>query len=204
MFKDTVTGYDLISQLGQIEDPRIERKKLYPLEEILLVTLCALLSSFEGFRAFEIYGTQRLEWLKQFLPFEHGIPSHDTFGRIFTLLNPDIFAPIFEHWLESLKSLFLDDDAFISIDGKTHSGSRQAGDKYSALHTVSAFASDIRVVLGQAKSPYKGAGEVERFFKRLSTLDVTGTTLTLDAAHCHRKVANAILDKGANYIIFWL
>lgn len=107
--KDTFEGLSLLACLEKVEDPRIDRKKLHPLSEILLIALCALLSGFESFCAFEIYGNEKITFLRRFYPFENGVPSHDTFARVFTLLDPKQFSKILELWVSHLRAHLVGD-----------------------------------------------------------------------------------------------
>lgn len=142
------TGIPFLKHFSQIEDPRIQRKRLYPLSEIFLVTLCATICGAESWRDLELYGNQKLDFLRHFLSFENGIPSHDTFGRIFSLIDPKEFGNCFINWVKAIQD---DIPELISIDGKTIRRSYDRANNKAAIHMVSAFASEARLALGQLK-----------------------------------------------------
>ena len=194
-------GLSLISCLGSVDDPRLNRKKLYPLKEILLTSLCAMISGIEGFRHFEIYGNEKINFLKRFYEFENGIPSHDTFARVFSLISPKEFLFVLESWVQSLK-VYMGHLNHIAIDGKSMRGSRNSiSPNTSAVHVVSAFASETRLVLSQAKAPFKGSGENDALFEILETLDIKGATITIDAIATLDKVASKIIEKKGHYVL---
>lgn len=162
--------------------------------------LCAMVCGYEGFRAFSIYGEEKIIFLKAIYPFEKGIPSHDTFARIFTLLCPKKFSLLLTHWTENLKDN-LPGLKHIAFDGKTLRGSRKPNNKHSATHVVSAFASQSRLTLTQCKAPHKGYGENEAMLEILDYLRVSGAIITADAASCRKPIAQAITDKKADYVL---
>jgi len=159
-----------------------------------------MVCGYEGFRAFSIYGEEKIIFLKVIYPFENGIPSHDTFARIFTLLCPKKFSLLLTHWTENLKDN-LPGLKHIAFDGKTLRGSRKPNNKHSATHVVSAFASQSRLTLAQCKAPHKGYGENEAMLEILDYLRVSGAIITADAASCRRPIAQAITDKKADYVL---
>lgn len=197
---DKFEGISLLNCLEAVDDPRIDRQKLYPLNEVLLIALCAMLSGCEGFRAFAIYGEEKLGFLKRIYPYNNGVPSHDTFARIFSLLCSKQFSVLLTTWVEGLRHT-LGDLQHIAIDGKSLRGSRKAHDKHSAIHLVSAFASETRLTLAQEKAPHKGYGENEALIKILGYLNIQGATITIDAAGCRIEVAQALVNKKAEYIL---
>jgi predicted transposase YbfD/YdcC len=198
--KERFEGLSLLNCLDKVEDPRLERKKLYPLREILLIALCAMLSGVEGFRAFEIYGEEKIDFLRRFYAFENGIPSHDTFARVLTLLDAKHFAKLLEIWTAGLRAKIAE-IRHIAVDGKTLRGSFEGGKNNSAVHVVEAFASDVRLVLAQVKAAYKGYGENDALLEMLATLDVRHATITIDAIGCQKKVAENLVSKKADYIL---
>ncbi len=140
LVSDRFEGQSLLGCLESLEDPRLDRARLYPLREVLLVSLCAMVYGYESFRAFSIYGEEKINFLKATYPFENSIPSHDTFVWIFMLLCPKHFSLLLTRWTESLKDN-LPGLKHITFDGKTVRGSRKTSNKHSATHVVSAFAS---------------------------------------------------------------
>lgn len=200
LWSDEFEGISLLNLIESVEDPRIERSKLYPLEEVLLVALCAMLCNCEGFRAFAIWGEEKIDLLRKIYAFSNGVPSHDTFARVFTLLCPKQFSLLLTRWTEGLRD-HLADINHVAFDGKTLRGSRKKGDKHSAIHVVSAFASDCRLTLAQCKAPHKGYGENEAMLEIIDYLRIQGATVTADAASCRRPIAQAIVDKKADYVL---
>ena len=179
-----------------LEDPRIERKKLYPMEEILLLTLCGVVAGCEGWADIEDFGKAKLEILRLYLPYENGTPSDDTLRRFFRAVDPEAFREKFVEWTKSI-CVSLDEE-IIAIDGKT---SRRSHDKSGkALHLVSAFASEARLVLGQKKVSEK-SNEITAIPELLEWLDVKGATITIDAMGCQKKIAKLIKEKEGNYVL---
>ena len=117
---DPPMSVSFISWASHVPDPRIDRRKLYPLTEILFIALCTFLSGGDSFYDMERFGNRKLSWLKQFLPYTNGIPSHDTFTRVFALLDPKLFASWFQHWADDARA----HPGHIAIDGKSLRGSR--------------------------------------------------------------------------------
>lgn len=179
-----------------IPDHRIERKKLHPVEELLLVTFCGVIAGCDGWDDFELFGKTKLAYLKQHLPFKNGAPSDDTLRRFFRVLDPEPFEKCFLAWVKSF-GLNLTSKV-VAIDGKT---SRRSFDgETRALHFISAFASELGVVLGQLKVDGK-SNEITAIPQLLEVLDIAGATITLDAMGCQLKVVDKILERGANYVI---
>ncbi len=130
-----------------LEDPRIDRKKLYPLNEILLITLSAVICGADSGRDLVTFGEEKLEHLKRYLPFKHGVPCKNTFSRLFASINPEQFKTCFLSWIDSFQRVF----KTVAIDGKTLRRSHDKIHNQSAIHSVSAFATEARLVLGQLK-----------------------------------------------------
>lgn len=179
-----------------IEDPRIDRKKLYPLNEILLLTLTAIICGSEGWLDIEAFGETKIDYLRQFLPFENGTPSDDTLRRLFRSIDPKDFQDRFVKWTQWLSQAR---PKLISIDGKV---SRHTfdGDDQNPLHMVTAFASEARLVLAQTKVSDK-SNEITAIPELLALLDLSGATVTIDAMGCQRTIAEQIQKSGANYIL---
>ncbi|GMO28067.1 MAG: hypothetical protein Ta2B_08680 [Termitinemataceae bacterium] len=136
-----------------IKDPRIDRKKLYPLDEIIIITILAFMSLAEGWEDIEDYGKAKKDWLKQFLKLEHGIPKHDVYRRVFARLKPEELEKCFSNWIQDMR-LEIDKEV-IAIDGKTIRGSANKFSCLKAAHMVSAYATDNRLVLAQVKTDEK-------------------------------------------------
>lgn len=179
-----------------IPDHRIERKKLYPVEELLLLTFCGVIAGCDGWDDLELFGETKLEYLQRYLPFKHGAPSDDTLRRFFRALDPNRFEACFLEWIKSFQ---LDlTTQIIAIDGKTSRRSVEGEDR--AFHMISAFASEMGLVLGQLRVDGK-SNEITAIPQLLEVLDIAGATVTLDAMGCQTKVVDKIIEGGANYVI---
>jgi predicted transposase YbfD/YdcC len=188
---------DFLDIFGQLDDPRIERKKLHPMPEILLLTLCAVICGAESWDDIEMFGKSKLDFLRQYLPYEHGIPSDDTVRRFFRAIDTTQFQRLFVEWIR----LWLSPEVagkVVAIDGKTLRGSHDSGQ--SPIHLVSAFASEARIVLGQVKTSEK-SNEITAIPELLKWLDVRGAIVTIDAMGCQKAIAENIIDKGGDYLL---
>jgi predicted transposase YbfD/YdcC len=190
-------GVSFLNHFSQLEDPRIDRKKLYPLNEIFLVTLAATICGGESWRDLELYGNEKLDFLRQFLPFINGIPSHDTFARVFSILDPKLFGECFVNWVKSMQTGIPE---FISIDGKTLRRSFDKANSKSAIHMVSAFASEARLALAQIRVDEK-SNEITAIPTLLNLLAIKGAIITIDAMGCQKEIARLITEKDAKYVL---
>jgi len=185
-----------LDHFGKLEDLREASKILYPVPEILLLTLCGVICGSDSWEDIEIYGESKLEVLQKFLPFKHGIPSDDTLRRFFRSINPDIFQQVFADFV---RSLFPDAcQNLIAVDGKTLRRSHDGAVK--ALHLVSAFASEARLVLAQTATDEK-SNEITAIPELLRLLDLRGATISIDAMGCQKQIAKQIIDGGGNYLL---
>lgn len=181
----------------EIEDPRIDRCKEHLLEDILLITISAVICGAETWNDIENYGKAKLNWLKQFLKLPNGIPSHDTFNRLFSALDPGKLEDSFVNWIKSVAEITKGE--VVSIDGKTIKGSRDKGSK-SFVHMVSAWANTNHLLLGQVKVQDK-SNEITAIPKLLEVLELSGCIVTIDAMGCQTEIADKIISKGADYIL---
>jgi predicted transposase YbfD/YdcC len=180
--------------ISSFEDHRLERRKLHSLEEILLLTLAAIVCGCEGWRDIERFGKAKLPFLKQHFPYQHGVPSDDTLRRFFRSFWPQHFRSLFAQWAQGLEKKA----SHVAIDGKV---SRHTFDgEGNPLHMVSAFASEFRLVLGQEKVADK-SNEITAIPKLLEALDLQGSVVTIDAMGCQREIAGQICDAGAAYVL---
>ena len=182
---------------GKMTDPRVERTKLYPLEEILFVMLCGSICGAESWRDFVMFGQDKLDFLREYFPFEAGIPCKNTFARVSAALEPEQFRACFIAWAASLQTT---PGEVIAIDGKTLCNSADVTTSTAEIHMVSAFGTDSRLVLAQQKVAEK-SNEITAIPALLDLLDVTGHTITIDAMGCQRSIAKKIRDKGADYVL---
>lgn len=186
-----------LSYFSELRDPRVERTREHLLEEILLIAIAAVLSGAESWNDMEDYGHAKREWLKTFLSLPSGIPSHDTFNRVFAALDPAELEKGFVDWVCSIARLTAGE--VVAIDGKALCGSRQPGQK-AVVHMVSAWASANNLVLGQRKVDDK-SNEITAIPKLLEALELSGTVVTIDAMGCQKTIAEKIVDKKADYIL---
>jgi predicted transposase YbfD/YdcC len=186
-----------LNYFSELRDPRVERTREHLLEEILLIAIAAVLSGAESWNDMEDYGHAKREWLKTFLSLPSGIPSHDTFNRVFAALDPAELEKGFVDWVSSIARLTAGE--VVAIDGKTLCGSRQPGQK-AVVHMVSAWASANNLVLGQRKVDDK-SNEITAIPKLLEALELSGTVVTIDAMGCQKAIAEKIVDKKADYIL---
>ena len=182
---------------GDLPDPRQPGKVIYPLQEILLLCLVAVLAGAETFVEIARFGGTKIGLLRRFRAFEHGTPSHDQLGDIFATLDATIFQRCFVDWVASITGVSAE---VIAIDGKT---SRRSADKRkgkTAIHMVSAFAARQRMVLGQVKVADK-SNEIIAIPALLDMLAIEGAVVTIDAMGCQRDISQKIIDKKADYIL---
>ncbi len=194
MQKDEGKGF--LDYFDDLKDPRIERKKLYPMHEILLLTLCGVICGCEGWDDIEAFGKIKLKFLRKFLPYENGIPSDDTLRRFFRAINPKVFQKCFSRWASSLGFL----GRIISVDGKALRGSADKSAGKKAITMVSAFASEARLVLAQEKVDDK-SNEITAIPNLLELLDLHGAIVTIDAMGCQKSIALKIREKKSDYVL---
>ena len=188
----------VLEYLAEVSDPRIDRTRAHPLVNILVIALLAVLCGADSFAAIERFGRAKKEFLADFLDLESGIPSHDTFGRVFAALDPTALQEAFRAWVASLVEVSKGE--VVAIDGKTLRRSfRDAGNK-AFVHMVSAWAAQNRVVLGQLKTDQK-SNEITAIPKLLDLLKLKGATVTIDAMGCQKDIAAKIVSKEADYML---
>lgn len=178
-----------------LSDPRQPGKILYPLKEILLITLCAVIGGADSFVEIVQFGKCKLEFLKTLLPFAHGIPSHDTIGAVISNLDPEEFRKCFAAWVRAIQQ---DIPGLIPIDGKTVR--RSMNGETRPIHIVSAWATEQNLVLGQVKTEEK-SNEITAIPKLLDLLSIKGALVSIDAMGCQKEIAQKIVDKGADYLL---
>lgn len=183
---------------ADMPDPRLDRKKKYELVEIFVVALCAVLTGAETWIEIEQFGNVRLAWLRRFVALKNGIPSHDTFGRVFSLIDPQEFGARFLNWVQEVCRT--SKNRLVAIDGKTVRRSHDKNAGKEAIHMVSAWAVENRLVLGQCKTDEK-SNEITAIPELLKLLDVRGCLVTIDAMGCQKKIAQQITASGADYAL---
>jgi predicted transposase YbfD/YdcC len=195
---DTVNA-SIVEHFRTLEDPRIERTKKHNLLDILVIALCTLLTGGEGFQDMELFGKSKHAWLQTFLALPHGIPSHDTFGRVFARLHPQRFQECFLAWTQAIAQLT--QGTLISLDGKTVKASFDRATASSPLHLLSAWCSENGgLVLGQIKTEPK-SNEITAIPALLQLLALKGCIVTIDAMGCQTAIARQILDQGGDYLL---
>lgn len=188
----------ILTHFAALPDPRRERRRLHRLLDLLAIAICAVVAGCDDWVEVAAYGRKKLDWLKTFLPLPNGIPSHDTFGRVFSRLDPHAFQRCFLRWVEAVQAAT--GGKLVAIDGKTlrHSFDTAAG--RSALHLVSAWAGQNHLALGQRAVDGK-SNEITAIPELLALLDLTGAVVTLDAMGCQKEIVSAIRDRGADYVV---
>jgi len=179
-----------------LRDPRQLGKVTYPLDEVLLLCLLAVLAGAECFTEIALFGTKKLALLRRFRPFKDGTPAHDHLGDILATLDAGQFQSCFVAWVAAVAGV---PAAVVAIDGKTVRRSARKGGK-AAIHMVSAFAARQRLVLGQVKVAEK-SNEIVAIPKLLDMLAIDGAIVTIDAMGCQRDIAQKVIDKKADYVL---
>ena len=187
----------LIDYFKDIKDPRIERNKAYPLIEVIVITILAVMAFAEGWEDIQTYALAKQKWLRKFLPLRNGVPKHDVYRRVFNCLNPAAIEQCFMAWVRDIKQDTCRE--IIAIDGKTVRGSFNSRLETSPLHLVSAWATGNRLVLAQVKTQDK-SNEITAIPCLLELIAVKGCIVTIDAMGCQYKIAEQIVEKEADYV----
>lgn len=193
-----MTTTSITDYFSRLTDPRIERTKRHHLIDIISIALCGIICGADSWVDIEEFGKSKEGWLRNFLALPNGIPSHDTFGEVFSRLDADEFQSGFMAWVEQVNTVM--QGQLIAIDGKTLCGS---GDKYMgkrAIHMVSAWASSNRLILGQIKVDAK-SNEITAIPELLQMLDIRGCIVSIDAMGCQTNIAQTIVDGAGHYVL---
>jgi len=180
----------LVQCLSEIEDPRVGNAKRHDLVEVLVIAICAIFAEVQGFEDMAEWAQVKEPWLRRFLRLKNGIPSHDTFNRIFRILDPKHFEQAFRRWVGGVVRAF---GAQVSVDGKSLRGSAVGAE--SPVHMVSAFATGLGIVLGQEKVADK-SNEITAIPALLEALAIEGCLVSIDAMGTQREIARAIRGMG--------
>jgi predicted transposase YbfD/YdcC len=186
-----------LSYFKELPDPRQRGKIVYPLDEVLLLCLLAVLAGSETFVDIARFGDKKLDLLRRFRPYHDGTPSHDHLGDIFATLDAEQFQRCFVAWVAAITGM---PSGVVAIDGKTSRRSYQKKGGKAPIHMVSAFAARQRLVLGQVKVAEK-SNEIIAIPKLLDLLTIEGAIVTIDAMGCQRDIAQKIIDKKADYVL---
>jgi predicted transposase YbfD/YdcC len=195
MEKPTVSISD---HFADLEDPRIDRTKLHKLFDIITVAICAVICGADSWVEIEEFGNAKIDWFRTFLELANGIPSHDTFGRVFALLDPDQFRSGFVSWIQAISRIT--EGEIVAFDGKTLRRSHDNSLGKAAIHMVSAWASSNRLVLGQLKVDEK-SNEITAIPALLRLLALKGCIVTIDAMGCQTEITQTIIDQGGDYVL---
>ena len=187
----------VLDHFSALSDPRQGWRVLYPLPEILLLVLCATLSGMEDFVEVCLWGEERLDFLRRFLPYERGIPAHDTLNDVINGLDTELFKTCFSNWVESLRE---HDPDIIAIDGKTSRRTHARRKGRQPLHLVSAWAARQRLVLGQEAIDDK-SNEITAIPLLLERLELKGALVTIDAMGAQTDIAEKIVERGGDYLL---
>jgi predicted transposase YbfD/YdcC len=183
---------------GSLTDPRIDRTKLHKLLDILVIAICAIIAGADNWEDVAEFGQAKIDWFEKFLDLPNGIPSHDTFNRVFARLDPAQFQDSFVRWISAVSELI--GGQVVAIDGKILCGSHDRGIGKVAIDMVSAWASANHLVLGQVKVNEK-SNEITAIPQLLQALEVAGCIVTIDAIGCHTKIAETIINQEADYVL---
>jgi len=188
----------LPAHFGQIDDPRVERTKQHLLIDILVIAICAVICGADDWVAVAAFGRAKQEWFKTFLRLPNGIPSHDTFGRVFARLDPQQFQQAFVAWIQAVSDLT--HGQVVAIDGKKLRRSHDQHLGKQAIVIVSAWATANRLVLGQVKTDDK-SNEITAIPELLRVLALEGCIVTVDALGCQTDIAATIVAQGGDYLL---
>jgi predicted transposase YbfD/YdcC len=188
---------DLETYFGGIEDPRVERTKRHRLLDIIIIAICGVICGAEGWAEIEEFGKGKEEWLETILKLPNGIPSHDTFGRVFARLDPVQFEACFLEWVESLTESI---EGVIAIDGKKLRRSHDKANGKKALHMVSAWAAENRLVLAQVAVDQK-SNEITAIPQLLRQLSLSGCIITIDAMGTQKETTKQVVDDGGDFVL---
>jgi predicted transposase YbfD/YdcC len=188
----------LLRAFAQLKDPRVNRTKRHSLPDILAIAICGVICGADGWVQIAKFGRCKQEWFKTFLELPNGIPSHDTFGRVFAALDPRAFEECFAQWIAALTTA--SQGRLVAIDGKTIRRSLDAANDKAAIHMVSAWCGANQMVLGQLATDAK-SNEITAIPELLKLLDLSGAVVTIDAAGCQKKIAERIVEQGGHYVL---
>ena len=185
-------------RFASLPDPRRQRTQRHQLLDILAIAILGTLCGADNWVDIADFGRTKEDWLRQFLELPNGIPSHDTFGRVFARLDPEAFRACFLDFVHDVRDLT--QDRIIAIDGKTLRGSHNHSSGQKPIHMVSAWAAVNHLVLGQVKVDDK-SNEITAIPQLLRLLDISGCVVTLDAMGCQKEIAQQITQQGSDYVL---
>jgi predicted transposase YbfD/YdcC len=188
----------IVDHFIELEDPRVDRTKLHQLLDIITIAICAVICGADGWTGIEKFGKAKERWLRSFLALPNGIPSHDTFGRVFARLDPEAFQRCFMRWVQAIHEYT--GGQVVAIDGKCLRRSHDQRLGKEAIHMVSAWATQDHLVLGQRKVATK-SNEITAIPELLKWLELTGCIVTIDAMGCQKTIAEQIRSQQGDYVL---
>ncbi|MBF0549716.1 MAG: ISAs1 family transposase [Deltaproteobacteria bacterium] len=188
----------ILDEFKAVPDPRIISRTRHKLIDIITITICATICGADDWIEIVDYGLSKYEWLTSFLDLPNGIPSHDTFSRVFSILSPEAFNRCFSNWINTVFGQPESD--VLPIDGKTLRRSHDRSSGKSAIHIVSAWSTKLGISIGQVKTDAK-SNEIKAIPELLDILEPKGCIVTIDAMGCQTKIAKQIIDKGGDYLL---
>jgi predicted transposase YbfD/YdcC len=191
-------GPSIFKHFEGVEDPRIKLKTDHRLIDIIMIAICGVICGADSWTDIEAYGKAKEDWFRTFIELPQGIPSHDTFGRVFSMIAPAKFQECFMSWVQSVNKIT--GGEVIAIDGKTLRRSHEGTSGKAAIHMISAWAKESHMVLGQLKVDGK-SNEITAIPKLLEILDVNGCIVTIDAMGAQKKIAEKVVDEGGDYVL---
>lgn len=192
------TSLSFLDHFADLPDPRVERTREHALVDIVFVAVCAVLSGSNGFVSMETYGQEKLNWLRKFVPLANGVPSHDTFGRLFAALDAEAFVDCFLSWVGAFRQGGVGE--VVAIDGKTLRASLDRAKGRNPLHVVSAWAGEQHLLLGQVAVEAK-SNEITAIPRLLQVLALAGAIVTIDAMGCQKEIVATVRERGADYVV---
>ena len=191
------TSKPLLGHISLIPDPRMKNKCQHKLEDIVMISICAVLCGADDWNSISGFGSSKKDWFLEFLELPNGIPSHDTFRRVFSILSPDAFRDFFSSWVRDIAGVI---NGVVAIDGKTLRRSHDKRLGINAIHMVSAWAADNHMVIGQVKTEEK-SNEITAIPKLLKILALRGCIITIDAMGCQKAIATQVIDQEGDYLL---
>jgi predicted transposase YbfD/YdcC len=188
----------VLRAFAQLKDPRVNRTRRHSLPDILAIAICGVICGADGWVQIAKFGRCKQEWFQTFLELPNGIPSHDTFGRVFAALNPQAFEECFAQWVAALTTA--SQGRLVAVDGKTIRRSLDMANDKAAIHMVSAWCGANQMVLGQLATDAK-SNEITAIPELLKLLDLSGAVVTIDAAGCQKKIVERIVEQGGDYVL---
>jgi predicted transposase YbfD/YdcC len=191
-------GTTIAEHFASLDDPRVDRTKLHPLMNIVVIALCGVICGADSWVDIELFGESKQQWFGKFLDLANGIPSHDTFGRVFAQLDSEQFQRCFVSWVQAVCGVL--SGQVVAVDGKTVRRSHNRTIGKDAIHMVSAWATQSQLVLAQTKVDDK-SNEITAIPALLELLELSGCIVTIDAMGCQKEIAEQIVDQDADYVL---